>query len=127
MATMQKRYWTHKNLNLNLNFDSEDFTQRGKNKIPLAASPKKKFHPLPKSDKKPLPLIDFASALEEIVPNSILFTVLPKPKIDFVWEIITDWAGETDVEVTSIESLLKLSKAKVEFLENLDTLSIEEK
>ena len=29
-------------------------------------------------------MIDFASALEEIVPNSMLFTAVPKPKIDFV-------------------------------------------
>ena len=70
-------------------------------------------------------LIDFASALEEIVPNSILFTAVLKPKIDFSQEIIEDWAGETDVEVTSIKSLIKLSKTEVEFLENLDILSTE--
>ena len=75
--------------------------------------------------KDPLPLIDFASALEEILPNSIPFTAVPNPKIDFVREIITEWAGETDVEVTSIESLIKLSKTKVVFLENLDMPSIE--
>ena len=73
--------------------------------------------------KDPLPLIDFASALEEILPNSIPFTAVPNPKIDFVREIITEWTGETDVEVTSIESLIKLSKTEVEFLENLDLLS----
>ena len=60
--------------------------------------------------KDPLPLIDFASALEEILPNSIPFTAVPSPKIDFVREIITEWAGETDVEVTSIESLIKTLK-----------------
>ena len=65
-------------------------------------------------------MIDFASAFEEIVPNSILFTAVPKPKIDFVQEIITEWPGETGVEVTSIESPIKLSKTKVEFLKNLD-------
>ena len=65
-------------------------------------------------------MIDFASAFEEIVPNSILFTTAPKPKIDFVEEIITEWPGETGVEVTSIESLIKLSKTKMEFLKNLD-------
>ena len=108
-----------------LNFDREDFAQRGKKKRPLVAIPKKKFNPLANSDKKPLLLIDFASALEEIVPNSILFTALQKPKIDFVREIITEWAGKIDVGVTSIESLIKLSKTKVEFLENLDLFSIE--
>ena len=117
MATMQKRYELKKIKDLN--FDREDFAQRG------IVSPKKKFNPLAKSDKKPLSLIDFASSLEEIVLHSILFTAVPKPKIDFVWEIITEWAGETDVEVTSIESLIKLSKTKVEFLENLDLLPVE--
>ena len=62
----------------------------------------------------------FASALEEIMSNSILFTAAPKPKIDFVSEIMADLAGETDIEVTRIESLIKLSKTKMEFLENLD-------
>ena len=99
-----------------LNFDREDFAQRGKKKRSLVASPKKKFNPLAKSDKKPLSLIDFASVLEDIVPNSILFTALPKPKIDFVQEIITEWTGENDVEVTSIESCIKLSKTKVDLL-----------
>ena len=55
----------------------------------------------------------------------MLFTAIPKPKINFVREIITEWDGETDVEVTSIESLIKFSKIKVEFLENLDLLSVE--
>ena len=62
-------------------------------KIPLVASPKKELNRLGKSDKKPLSLISFASALEEIVPNSVLFTAVPKPKIDFIQEIITEWAG----------------------------------
>ena len=110
-----------------LNFDREDFAQRGKKKRPLVTSPKKKFNPLTKSDKKPLSLIDFASVfVEEIVPNSILFTAASKHKTDVVQEIITKWAGETDVEVTSIGSLtIKLSKTKVQFLKNLDLLSIE--
>ena len=82
-----------------LNFYRDDFAQLGKKKRPLVASPKKKFSTLAKSDRKPLSLIDFVSALEEIVPNIMLFTAVPKPKIDFVREIITDWTGETDVEV----------------------------
>ena len=93
-----------------LNFDREDFAQPGKKARPLVVSPKEKFNPLVKSDKKPLPLIDFASALEEIVSKSIHFTAVPKPKIDFVGEIITDWAEETDVEEASLKSLIKISK-----------------
>ena len=99
-------------------FDREDFAQRGKKKRPLVTSPKKKFKPLAKSDKKPLSLIDFASAFEKIVPNSILFGAATKPKSDSVWEIVTDW------QMTSIGSLIELSKTIVMFLENLDILSI---
>ena len=66
-----------------LKFDREDFPQCGRKKRSLVASPKKKFNQLAKSDKKTLPLTDLASALEEIVPNSILSTAVPKPKIDF--------------------------------------------
>ena len=72
-----------------------------------------------------MPLIDFASALEEIVSNSILFTASLKPKIDFVRKIIIDWAGDIAIEVTSIESLTKYSKTKVAFQKNLHILSIE--
>ena len=67
-----------------LNFDRKDFAQCGKKKRPLVVSREKKINPLAKSDKKPLSLTDFVSALEEIVPNSILFTAAPKPTIDFV-------------------------------------------
>ena len=88
-----------------LNFDREDFAQHGKKKRSLVVSSKKKFNLLAKSDKKSLSLIDFVSTLEKIVPNGMLFTAIPKPKINFVREIITEWDGETDVEVTSIESL----------------------
>ena len=49
-----------------LNFDWEDFAQRSKKKRPLVVSPKKKLKSLVKSDKKPLPLIDFTSPFEEI-------------------------------------------------------------
>ena len=59
------------------------------------------------------------------MPNSILCTAVLKPKIDFVREVIIYWTAKTDVEVTSIESLIKLSKTKVVFLENLDMPSIE--
>ena len=58
-------------------------------------------------------LIYFASAFKEIVPNSIFFTAVKKPKIGFVREIIADWAQEPDVGVTNIESLIKLSRTTV--------------
>ena len=64
------------------NFDREDFSQRGRKERPLVASPKKKFNLWAKLYKKPLSLIGFAAALEEIVPNSVLFTALSEHEID---------------------------------------------
>ena len=107
-----------------LNLDREDFAQGGKTKRPLVASPKKKFNPWPNRMKNHYHWLLLHQLLKKIVPNRKLFTVVPKPKIEFVREFITNWAGETDVEVTSMESLIKVSKTKVEFLETLDLLSI---
>ena len=58
-------------------------------------------------------MIDFASALEEVAANSVLFTPFPRVQIDFAREIFTEWAEETGVELTNIYSLKKLSKTKV--------------
>ena len=76
-----------------LNFDKEDFAQHGKKKKSLVASSKKKFNLLAKSDKKPFSLIDFASTLEEIVPNSILFTAIPKPKLTLQEKLLQNGLG----------------------------------
>ena len=65
-------------------------------------------------------MIDFASVLEETGSNSVPFTAVPKPKIDFLREIITEWAGKAHLEVKNIGSLIKSSKSKVDCLENLD-------
>ena len=104
----------------NLDFNREDFAQRCKNERSLVASSKKKINRLVNLDKKLLSLIDFASVLEETGSNSVLFTAVPKPKIDFLREIITEWAGKAHLEVKNIGSLIKSSKSKVDCLENLD-------
>ena len=63
-----------------LNFDREDFAQHDKKKRLSCSQSREKIQPISQIGQK----IDFASAVEEIVPNSILFTAAPKPKIDFV-------------------------------------------
>lgn len=62
------------------------------------------MNPLSKSEKRPLSLIDFASALKKITPNSMPFNTVPKLKIDIVWKVITECVRETDFKVTKIES-----------------------
>ena len=53
---------------------------------PLAASPKKRFDPLKNCDLKPLSIKE---AINNVSPQSILHTAVPKPKEVFVRELIT--------------------------------------
>ena len=73
-----------------LKLGRDNFGKRGKKTRKLVSTPKKAYHPLPeKSSIHPLKLTDIATALEDIIPDSILFTAVPKPKIYYVREIIT--------------------------------------
>ena len=83
----------------------------------------KKIQPVSQIGLKTIVIIDYSSALEEIVPNSLLFTAAPKPNTNFAQETIKAWTGETDAEVRSTESCQKLSKTKMELPKNLDILS----
>ena len=71
-----------------LDFSREDFGQRGKKKT-LVASPKKSFDPLKNCDLKSLSIKDFSEAMNKVSPQSILHTAIPKPKVDFLREIIS--------------------------------------
>ena len=71
----------------NLNFNREDFGQRGKKKRSLVSTPKKVFNPVKDTNIKLLTLSGIAKALEEVAPQSIIFTAVPKPKVDFVREV----------------------------------------
>ena len=71
---------------------------------------------LPNQIKKPLSLIDFASALEDSSPNSILFIAVLKPKIYFVPEIVTKRARETDLKNSKyLESKMSLNSLKLKW------------
>lgn len=103
----------------NLNFNREDFGQRGKTKRPLVSTPKKSFNPLVASNRcKMLTLSDIGKALQEVAPESILFTALPKPKVDFVREILTK---NTCIppNVVSIDDILLMSENINTFKANL--------
>lgn len=52
----------------------------------LVSTPKKTFDPLVDCNTKLLQLTDIANAVQEIAPESILFTAVPKPEVDFCCE-----------------------------------------
>ena len=73
------------------NFGHENFCQRQKRKLSFVLTPKKKYNPL-----KMLTLNDFAESLRDVCPESMLFSAVAKPEVDFV----TDLAKQQTDEVT---------------------------
>ena len=79
-----------------MNLSRDDFRKREKKRNNCNSSTKKIFNPI-EVNIKPLKLVDIAAALEEIIPDSTLFTGVPKPEIDFVREVITQKPAKPDV------------------------------
>ena len=100
-----------------LDFRREDFSQR-KKKRPLVASPKKKFDPLKDCDLKPLSIKDFAETINKVSPQGILHTAVPKPKVDFVRELMSTKTVKPK-KVLSISDVMNMSKSMSVFKENL--------
>ena len=101
-----------------LNFVRDDFALRGKKKKwRLTTKEKKEFDPIFSSN-KPLQLVDVASALEEIAPNSIIHTAVAEPEIDFHIKNEVN-SSVPKLEATSLDDIVILSSSKNEFLENL--------
>ena len=79
--------------NKDLNFDTEDFAHRVKKKRPLVDSPKKTFKPLSKSNKKPLSLINFTSALEEMHQTVSFLLLFRSLKLTFFEKLLQNGLG----------------------------------
>ena len=105
----------------NINFDREDFGGRGKQKKrSFVSTPKKIYNPLADSNRKRLTLCDIARALESVAPDSILFTAVPKPEIDFVREVITMTAiNDLHSTAVSIDDIIIMSDDKKSFNSNM--------
>jgi hypothetical protein len=107
-----------------MNFDRHDFGIIGKKKNSTLSTPKKHYNPLINVNRKLLSLTDIASALEKVAPNSIIHMAAPKPKIDFLREIISEKKIENTV--ASIDDILLSTKTIAEFEIALKTnMSIE--
>ena len=99
--------------------DRDDIKKRFTKKS-VIPSPKKKYEPLIKCPLKPLKLNDIATALEEIAPLSTLTTAVPRPKIDFVREVITQ---RPEINTVSVDDVLLMSSDVDSFFENLEQIS----
>ena len=53
-------------------------------------------------------LSSIATAIEEVAPHNILFTAVPKPKIDFVRELLTK-TTERPSDIASIDDIIIMS------------------
>ena len=71
-----------------LYFSRDDFGKSDKKTRRLVTTPKKQFNPLADTDVKTLQLNDIAESLKTSLPDSIFYSAIPKPKLDFVRDII---------------------------------------
>ena len=80
------------------------------------------FDPLKNCDLKPLSIKDFPEAINKVSPQSILHTALPKPKVDFVGELISTKVVQPK-KVLSISDVINMSKNMSDFKENLSVFA----
>ena len=73
---------------------------------------------------KPLSIKDFAEAISKVSPQGILHTAVPKPKVDFVRELITTKIAQPK-KVLSISNVINMSKNMSDFKENLSVFTKE--
>ena len=95
----------------------DKFGKRGKKTRCLVPTPKKNYNPLECTNVKPLNLTDIATALENHVPDSVLFTAVPRPKIDFVRDIVS--LHPVSSNIPSIDDVIFMSNSIENFNENL--------
>lgn len=107
-----------------INLNREDFGKRGKASRRLLSTPKKTYNPLEHCNIKSLTLTDISTALEKVIPNSVLYTAVPKPKIDFLREIVSE--ANIVENISSIDDIILMSNSKEEFFKNLATISSKE-
>ena len=78
-----------------MNFGREAFCQRGKKKRGFVLTPKKKYNPLSEQgDMKMLILNDVTEDVKDVCPESILFSSVPKPDVDFVTDLVKQQTDE---------------------------------
>ena len=83
-------------------------------------TPKKKYNPLSEQgDLKILTLTDFAESLSDVCPESILFSAVPKPDVDFVTHLVKQQTDEVPENICSVYEWISKSANVEEFFANL--------
>ena len=100
-----------------INLKRDDFGKQGKKSRRLVPSPKNNYNPIATTKLKKLTLTDIAKAFEDIRPDSIIHTAVPKPKIDFVREIIS--INPVNDSILSLDDIIMMSDSTDSFFEHL--------
>ena len=91
---------------------------REEKKETISSFTKKEVWSTENYDLKPLSIKGFAEAISNVSPQSILHTVVPKPKVHFVRELISTKIVQPK-KVHSISDVIDMSKYMSDFKENL--------
>ena len=110
-----------------LKLQRDDFGKRGKKVRKLVSTPKKKYNPFCAiKDFKPLQLTDIATALEDVIPDSILSTAVPKPKVYFVREMISNNDPQPE-DLESMDDVMLMSDSSEAFFSNISAVFNDDK
>ena len=91
--------------------------QNRKNSQKIVNNSEKELVPVGTTSKAALDLHDFADKLKHIIPGSICYTAVPKPKVDFVREALRK--NKVKSELSNIDDYLVLSKTCDELFTNI--------
>ena len=91
----------------NLCLSRDDFGKRGKHVRPLVSAAKKTFNPI--TTEANLDITAIAEKLEDDIPDSILFTAVPKPKIDQVRDYCNVNCPEKPKNLLSMADILSMT------------------
>ena len=81
---------------------------------------KKKYNSLrEQGDMKMLTLNDFAEGLRDVYPESILFSAVPNPDVDFVTDLVQQQTDEASENICSVYDWISKSANAEDFFANL--------
>ena len=103
-----------------MSFGHEDFCQRGKKKRSFLSTPKKKYNSHSEQGvMKMLTLNDFVESLKDVFPESMLFSAVPKPDIDFATDLVKQQTDDVPENLCCVYDWISKSVNTEEFFANL--------
>ena len=87
-------------------------------KTTICVDTKEKYNPLSEQgDMKKLTLNDFAESVRDVCPESILFSAVPKPDVDFVADLLKQQSDEVPENLCSVYEWISKSANVEDFLQ----------